>query len=235
MNVLVLCADTFTINNNKGIDIALFINKKYNINSSPNMYYVGLDLNIKQFSQNKKIIIENIYNFSLNSSYYNFFDMIIEEDCPEDKSNKKGLGFNENVLSNLINLMKPNCIYITKKSQIYLKKYLSIIENVKIKVPIIFKNKIVNFDEIFFIYKLNNNIKLFKAINLAINIKFQFLSSLGQLSMFSKSDIIAIYYIYIGLINNKNIIDKYSKTEYTHKKKIIINQINSEVKKIMKT
>lgn len=155
--------------------------------------------------------------------------MIIEEDCPEDIKN----GFNESILYKLINLMKLNCIYITKKSQTYLNKYLNFIENDKINIPILFKNKKINFRETFSIYKLNNNVKLFITINLAINIKFPFLSSLAQLNIFSKTDIVIIYYIYLGLIKNKEIIKKYDKTEYNHKKKIIVNQINSEVKKIM--
>ena len=230
MNVLVLCADNFTIKNHKGINIALFINDKFNEKkNTPNIYYVGLDINIKDFSTNKRIIKDDIYNFSLNKSFYNFFDMIIEEDCPEDIKN----GFNESILYKLINLMKLNCIYITKKSQTYLNKYLNFIENDKINIPILFKNKKINFQETFSIYKLNNNVKLFITINLAINIKFPFLSSLAQLNIFSKTDIVIIYYIYLGLIKNKEIIKKYDKTEYNHKKKIIVNQINSEVKKIM--
>ena len=40
--------------------------------------------------------------------------MIIEEDCPEDIKN----GFNESILYKLINLMKLNCLYITKKFNI---------------------------------------------------------------------------------------------------------------------
>lgn len=231
MNVLVLCADNFTITNNKGINIAMFINNKFNIKKdTPNIYYVGLDINDKLFSFNKRIIKEDIHTFSLNTSYFNFFDLIIEEDCPEDSKN----GLNESVLYKLINLMKLNCLYITKKSQIYLNKYLNFIENDKIIIPILLRNKKLNYPETFSIYKLNNNVKLLVSINLAINIKYPFLSNLAQLNMFSKTDIISIYYIYLGLIQNKDIIKKYNKTEYDHKKKIIINQINSELKKIIK-
>lgn len=62
MNVLVLCADNFTIKNDKGINIALFINDKFNEKkNTPNIYYVGLDINIKNFSTNKRIIKDDIY------------------------------------------------------------------------------------------------------------------------------------------------------------------------------
>jgi len=229
MNVLVLCANNFTITNDKGINIAIFLSDKFNIKNIPNMYYVGLDINDKLISTNKRIIKEDIHTFSLNKTYFNFFDIIIEEDCPEDLKN----GFNESILYKLINLMKLNCLYVTKKSQKYLTKYLNFIENTKIIIPILFRNKKLNFPETFSIYRLNNNIKLFVSVNLAINIKYPFLSNLSQLNMFSKTDIISIYYIYLGLIQDKDIIKKYNKTEYNHKKKIIINQINSELKKII--
>ena len=65
MNILVLCADNFTIKNDNGINIAVLINKKFNITKeTPNIYYVGLDINIKEFSTNKRIIKDDIYNFS---------------------------------------------------------------------------------------------------------------------------------------------------------------------------
>ena len=73
MNILVLCADNFTIKNDNGINIAVLINKKFNITKeTPNIYYVGLDINIKEFLT-KRIIKDDIYNFS----FFNFLIFLI--------------------------------------------------------------------------------------------------------------------------------------------------------------
>ena len=73
MNILVLCADNFTIKNDNGINIAVLINKKFNITKeTTNIYYVGLDINIKEFLT-KRIIKDDIYNFS----FFNFLIFLI--------------------------------------------------------------------------------------------------------------------------------------------------------------
>jgi hypothetical protein len=215
MNILILCASSDSINNDKWKNICWWLIKKFYTmeykEDDINYYFIGYEIEISKidikYSNNNqfKFIQTNINDFIYENSI--MFDIILDEHCTYSL-----YGLNSSNNKSLIKFLQPYGYYIspwnTKERQYINNLFIKIDTIDKIIIPIFTYNiktnktnitKVISVNDYYIYIKKNLiNMSIIEA-NEQIKKKFTLLTIY---------DIINIFYYNIGFINNNNFLIK---------------------------
>ena len=226
MNILILCASSDSINNDKWRNICWWLINKFVTmeykEDDINYYFIGYEIEISKidikYSNNNqfKFIQTSINDFIYENSI--MFDIILDEHC---KYSLYGLNSSNN--KSLIKFLQPYGYYISPwniKERQYINNLFIKIDTIdKIIIPILTYNiktnktnitKVISVNDYYIYIKKNLiNMSIIEA-NEQIKKKFTLLTEQikKKFTLLTIYDIINIFYYNIGFINNNNFLIK---------------------------